>query len=96
MIGTAVPASPKSRQRQEGRQGPKVRSPPTGIEAFSREQFGVSREEAQEELIFLKRDAASSDLRVAGSEAGRKSGRPKKGRRPMTIPSGVLMLESDA
>jgi hypothetical protein len=40
----------------------------------------ASREEAPEESIFLKRDAASSGFRIVGSEAGRKRDRPKKGR----------------
>ena len=41
---------------------------------------GASREEAPEELVFLKRDAAFSGLRIVGSKAGRTRDRPKKGR----------------
>jgi hypothetical protein len=40
----------------------------------------TSREEAPEEMVFLLRDAASNDLRMVGSRAGRSKDHPKKGR----------------
>jgi hypothetical protein len=65
---------------------------------------GASREEAPEESIFLKRDAVPGfrvllvGIRDLVSEAGRKSGRPKKGRRTSLDESSGLwkVMGSDA
>jgi len=71
VIGTAVPASPEGRQRQEGcGRWPKVRSPPAGNEKSFRVLIGASREEAPEEKIFLSRDAAPGVLRNPGERSG--------------------------
>jgi len=56
VIGADVPVS-------FGRKGQKNRSPPAGNEKSSRVLFGVSREEAPEEMIILSRDAVPEILR---------------------------------
>lgn len=81
MIGTEVPASPEGRQRQQGRgRRQKDRSPPTGNEKSFTVLFGVSREEAPEEVIASRATRLLRFFGTSVSKAGRKSGYPKKGR----------------
>ncbi len=80
VIGTAVPASPDRRQRQDGAAGDQRSDlrgrqwdAPSGV-------FRASREEAPEEMVFRQRDAARISLRTASGKAGRGWNHPKKGR----------------
>ena len=99
MIGTAVSASPSA---GNGRRVRQVTKGPISAGRQCGSSFGsgsgVSREEAPEESVFLERDAAPAVLVAVVSEAGRKSGRPKKGRRTSLDESSGLwkVVGSDA
>ena len=70
MIGTAVPASSEDRKREEdaaGDQRSDLRRQELG--STFRGSSRASREEAPEESIFLKRDAAPEGLRTGGERS---------------------------
>ena len=81
VIGTAVPASPIA---GNGRRARQVAKGPISAGRQCRSSFGsgsgASREEAPEESIFCRATRLRHFLGSVVSEAGRESGRPKKGR----------------
>ena len=73
------PGLSKSRKRQAGAAGDQRSDLRRQAVERASVLFGASREEAPEESIFLKRDAAPEGLRIVGEQSGTQEWFPQEG-----------------